>query len=116
MGASTTWIASLALVMMVWASPARAGEGVAASGDPDDFIQPAPREFDGIDVEEKRGAAVPLDLAFTDDTGASVTLGRYFADGLPVVLTFNYSNCPQLCSVQLSSLTKALAESGYAPG
>jgi protein SCO1/2 len=95
---------------------AGSGNGAAVAVDREDFVQPAPAAFDGIEVVEQRGAEIPLDLTFRDETGASVLLSQYFADGLPVVLTFNYSTCPQLCSVQLNELTKTLAKSEYAPG
>ena len=87
-----------------------------ALADPQSFVQPAPAAFDGIGLEEHRGDTVPLDLTFRDDSGAEVALSEYFTDGLPVILTFNYSTCPQLCSVQLNALTTALAASAFAPG
>jgi len=40
--------------------------------------------------------------------GAVVTLGDVLRGELPTILTFNYSDCPMLCSLQLNGLTKAL--------
>jgi protein SCO1/2 len=49
---------------------------------------------------------------FRDQDGALVTLGDVLRGGLPVILTFNYSDCPMLCSVQLNGLTAALPKVG----
>jgi protein SCO1/2 len=65
---------------------------------------------------EKLGAALPLDLTFTDETGAPVRLGSLFADGKPVILTFNYSSCPLLCSVQLGGLVDVLNKLEWSAG
>jgi protein SCO1/2 len=62
----------------------------------------------GVKITEKLGAALPLDLTFTDETGAPIRLGSLFADDKPVILTFNYSACKVLCSTQLGNLVYAL--------
>jgi protein SCO1/2 len=49
-----------------------------------------------VGVDERLGAAVPLDAAFTDQDGKPVRLAAYFTGG-PVVLTLNYYACPMLC-------------------
>ncbi len=67
-----------------------------------------PPEMVGVEVVEKLGASLPLDVIFADETGAPVQLGSLFGDGKPVILTFNYSNCTVLCSVQLGNLVQAL--------
>jgi protein SCO1 len=64
----------------------------------------------GVEVKEKLGANLPLDLTFTDETGAPVRLGSLFADGKPVILTFNYSSCRVLCSIQLGALVHTLTQ------
>ena len=76
--------------------------GSSAEGLPPDMI--------GVEVKEKLGASLPLDLAFTDETGAPIRLGSLFGDGKPVILTFNYSNCAVLCSTQLGNLVAALIQ------
>jgi protein SCO1/2 len=73
-----------------------------------DHVDELPKELQGLEVDEKPGAQVPLELAFRDDTGAPVTLGSYLDRELPVILTFNYSNCPMLCSVQLDALVQSM--------
>jgi protein SCO1/2 len=75
-----------------------------------------PRQAVGIGIEEKLGEAVPLDLGFTDSTGKPVMLRDFFAKGRPVVLTFNYSNCPILCHLQLDGFVKALKDLDWTAG
>src|SRR5690606_5298225 len=55
-------------------------------------------------------------LSFRDENGDSVVLGELFQSGLPVILTFNYSNCPVLCSLQLGGLVETLRELSWSAG
>jgi protein SCO1/2 len=75
-----------------------------------DRIEEAPKEMRGVAIVDQLGAELPRDVEFTESTGAKRTLGEFLGGDLPVVLTFNYSNCPMLCSMQLSSLVTALAK------
>jgi protein SCO1/2 len=81
---------------------------------PDDDIPAPPPTFQagGVTVDERVGGRIPLDAAFRTQDGAHTTLRELFRGGLPVVLTFNYSDCPMLCSVQLNGLTAALPRVG----
>jgi protein SCO1/2 len=63
----------------------------------------------GVEVIEQLGATVPLDLALRDHAGADVTLGAVLAGDVPTILTFNYTRCQTLCSLQLAGLTRSLA-------
>ncbi len=65
---------------------------------------------EGVTVAEKLGAKVPLDAKFRTADGKHVTLGQVLHVGgdLPTILTFNYSDCPMLCSLQLNGLSAAL--------
>ncbi|MBI4953674.1 MAG: SCO family protein [Myxococcales bacterium] len=71
------------------------------------------RELQGIEVVDRIGAALPAELELTDHEGERVRLGDFA--GHPVLLTFNYSTCPMLCSLQLGGLAKALAAMGELP-
>lgn len=73
-----------------------------------DRTEPLPRRLDGVNVEEKFGAAIPKDLRFRDTSGQAVRLGDFFDGRRPVILTFNYSDCPMLCSLQLSRFVAGL--------
>ena len=69
-----------------------------------------PANAKGIDVEDKVGEFIPLNLVFTDERGNQIGLGKYFKQGKPIVLTLNYSDCPGLCIAQLDNLTATLRE------
>lgn len=75
-----------------------------------------PKQYEGVGIAEHLDAQVPLDLAFTDDNGQAVTLGKYFQPGRPVILTLNYYECPMLCTLQLNELVRALKEMTWTPG
>lgn len=81
-----------------------------------DLRDQVPPELRGVGIAEKVGAKLPLDLVFRDHTGKYVTLGSYFRSGLPVILTLNYSDCPQLCHLQLNALDDVMRENKLIPG
>jgi protein SCO1 len=102
-------IAAIAIVLL--ASTAAADPGRAA---PDDEIPPPPPTYkaNSVTVEEHLGARVPLDARFRTLDGAVTTLGDVLRGELPAILTFNYAECPMLCSLQLNGLTAALPAVG----
>lgn len=69
-----------------------------------------PKELTGIGVTEHLADKIPLDLEFRDETEQFVQLGQYFTQGRPVILSFNYSNCPMLCNLQLSGVVTSLKD------
>ena len=77
--------------------------------------EPVP-ELENVGIDEKTGDAVPRDLMFRDETGAPVALGSLFDGERPVLLTFYYSKCPMLCSVQLGDLVDVLNKSPWVVG
>lgn len=88
---------------------------------PDEVLAAAPTyKANGVTVDEHLGAKLPLDARFRTQTGAHVTLGELMKGDLPAILTFNYSDCPMLCSLQLNGLSSALpkiaAPGGTGPG
>ena len=80
------------------------GSAVAA-----DRIEPTPRELEKVDVAEKLGASIPLSTEFLDADGKRVRLADVIGSR-PVILTFNYSNCPMLCNVQLGGLVNTMTQ------
>jgi protein SCO1/2 len=82
----------------------------AAAPAPDDEIPAPPPTFQagGVTIDEHLGARVPLDARFRTQDGTPITLGEALGGQLPAILTFNYSDCPMLCNVQLNGLTTAL--------
>ncbi|HEY3806274.1 MAG TPA: SCO family protein [Kofleriaceae bacterium] len=88
---------------------------------PDEPLAAAPTyKANGVTVDEHLGAKLPLDARFRTQTGAHVTLGDLMKGDLPAILTFNYSDCPMLCSLQLNGLSsvipKIAAPGGSGPG
>lgn len=65
-------------------------------------------QTEGLEVSEKLRAQLPVDAILRDPDGAAVRLGDLFDGKRPVVLTFNYESCPQLCSMQLGGFVDAL--------
>jgi protein SCO1 len=100
--------AAYALVALA-APPALTG---SAGGRADE----SPPELADIEVVESLGATVPFDITFTDEAGQPIRLGDLFEVGRPVLLTFNYSNCPLLCSVQLGGLVETLSDMRWTAG
>jgi protein SCO1/2 len=76
---------------------------------PDEYTPPPPTyKANDVLVQEHLGASVPLDARFRTSDGRHVTLGQVIDGELPTILTFNYSDCPMLCSLQLNGLATAL--------
>ncbi|MHB8417939.1 MAG: SCO family protein [Myxococcales bacterium] len=93
-------------------TPALALSLLAAAGAPSS----PPPVVQQVAIDERLGAAVPLDLPFVDAQGHPVRLGDFFTKGRPVVLALVYFRCPMLCSLLLQGLTRGLRGLGWAPG
>jgi protein SCO1/2 len=78
--------------------------------------EPLPNELKGVGVTEHPGGRIPLDLEFIDSNDMPVSLKQFFDGRRPVVLTLNYSNCPMLCSLQLTGLFEAMKKMPWAIG
>ncbi|HTL85857.1 MAG TPA: SCO family protein [Acidimicrobiia bacterium] len=105
--------------MLVIASTLLVGAQAFASPADDSTPPPPTWKGGGANVEEKLGTQVPLDASFTTQDGTKTTLGEVLRGELPTILTFNYSECPMLCSLQLNGLMNALpevAKVGPSPG
>ena len=94
-------------------APALAGAQMGAPPPP----PPAtPGVLQEIGFDQHLGDAIPLDLAFTDETGRSVKLADYFGKKKPVVLSLVYYECPMLCTISLNGLAGALEVLSFVPG
>jgi protein SCO1/2 len=60
-----------------------------------------------VRFEQRLGAQLPLATEFTDTVGNPHALSDYFGRR-PVVLTFGYARCPQLCSVVADATVAAV--------
>ena len=78
--------------------------------------EPLPKQLEGVELQQKLGNHVPLDLPFTNHNGERVTLRQLFADGKPILLTLNYYRCKTLCSLELGALLRGLRRLDYTPG
>jgi protein SCO1/2 len=77
--------------------------------DPLQGIGNRPELLKDVGIDQKLNDSVPLDLAFRDEHGNRVELGKYFGSK-PVILTLVYYSCPMLCTQVLNGLTRSLKE------
>ena len=82
-----------------------AAAAVAARAHP---AQEKPAALRDVGYDQRLGEQVPLDLAFRDEAGRSVTLRSLFR-GRAVVLSLAYYECPMLCTLTLNGLVSALS-------
>lgn len=75
-----------------------------------------PTVLQQVGVAQHLNAQLPLSANFVDETGAPVTLGKYFDGKHPAIVTTVYYNCPMLCSEELDGLTSALQMVHLQPG
>lgn len=83
---------------------------------PAQVLEGLPSAAEGIGVDQKSGNTLPLYLDFDDDKNNQVFVQDLFDGKIPVLLSFNYSNCPQLCVIQLNNLVAALHSIDLKPG
>jgi len=63
----------------------------------------------GVD-DSNNGNVIDFNTAFRDHKNNLVRTGDLFDGTRPVILSFNYSDCPKLCSVQLENMVDALSQ------
>jgi protein SCO1 len=93
------------------------------AGDDEILAPPPTYKANDVKVTERLGMRVPLDTKFRRHDGNVVTLGHVLqpaaepgklitagANDLPTIITFNYSECPMLCNLQLNGLTAVLPQ------
>ena len=79
-------------------------------------INKKPKVSEGIGVDDHIGQFVSGDQSFNDHDNNHVKFGHFFGGDQPVMLSFNYSNCPKLCSVQLQNMTSCLRDVDFEIG
>jgi protein SCO1/2 len=82
----------------------------AHGGTQPDIGQPATAQANGlrnVGIDQRLDQQVPLDLAFRNEAGETVTLGSLLR-GRPVVLNLVYYECPMLCTLVLNGLLGAM--------
>ncbi len=80
------------------------------------MIEDDPAALRGIDVEERLGETIPLDLEFIGSDAQPVQLGSFFNRDKPVVLILGYYTCPMLCNLVFNGVTDAVKELAWRPG
>lgn len=71
--------------------------------------------FKATGIDDKPGAAIPLDGSFADEHGRAVSL-RSIAAGKVSLLAPVLHNCPNICGVTLSCLMDAIRQQSLRPG
>jgi protein SCO1 len=79
----------------------------AQLSDPMQSVGVRPDLLKNVGIDQKLNQQVPLDLTFRDETGKTVSLGRYFGQK-PVILSLVYFNCPMLCTQVLNGMEAAM--------
>ena len=104
--------ALLLLACMVTAAPSAQQAPPAAEAPAPDTRPPLIQKA-GID--QRLDQPLPLEAAFRDEAGRSVTLGHYFGKR-PVILTLVYYDCPMLCTQVLEGMARDLKPVAFDPG
>jgi protein SCO1/2 len=78
--------------------------------------EPLPKELEGVGIEDRPGAQVPLDVELTGEDGRPVRLSDLVSGERPVILTLVYYRCPMLCGVLLNGLLDGLRELPWTAG
>jgi protein SCO1 len=66
-----------------------------------------PVALQGVELEQRLGAQIPLDVQFRDAAGRTVNLNDYFGRR-PVLLSLLYYSCEDLCPLVLEGLVRSL--------
>lgn len=75
-----------------------------------------PDAIEGVGIDEKLNTPLPAGLEFTDELGKKVTIGSYYNDTKPVVISPIYFSCPSLCNLHLKGVFEVFKELGLTPG
>lgn len=83
----------------------------------DSNLRPAlPGALQGVGIDQRLNAQIPLNATFRDDLGRTVPLSAFFKTGKPVLLAPVYYRCPMLCSQVLNEMASALKAVSLDPG
>ncbi len=77
----------------------------------------APGEVRDLDIVEKLGAPVPMDVQFITAEGKPVTLAEYFReDGKPAILMLGYFDCPVACPSMVDNINRSINPINFVVG
>ena len=113
------WMFGAALGAGLMAAPLQSVAQVSSYGDKtmgENAGDQLPTVLSKVQVRQHLNAQLPLNAQFVDETGAPVTLGKYFDGQHPAVISTVYYDCPMLCSEEMDGLTSALEMVHLVPG
>jgi cytochrome oxidase Cu insertion factor (SCO1/SenC/PrrC family) len=68
----------------------------------------------GIEINEKLGSPVAMDVVLKDENGGDITLRRLIDK--PTILIFNYFRCPGICPVLINNVVDVVNRISLEPG
>jgi protein SCO1 len=74
-----------------------------------------PLALKAVALDQRLGEQAPLDAEFRDESGKIVRLGDYFG-ARPVILTFAYYRCQDLCPLLLDGVLRTLRAMSFTAG
>lgn len=74
-----------------------------------------PKYLQGVGIEQKLNAQLPLNAQFKDEFGRPVRLGQYLGKR-PAILALVYYTCPNLCDQILHGMVAAMRQIPLHPG
>jgi protein SCO1/2 len=92
-----------ALLILLLVAPARAHD------------DGRPLALKAVALDQRLGERVPLDVELRDESGKTVRLGDYFGSR-PVILTFAYYRCQDLCPLLLDGVLRTLRALSFTAG
>lgn len=102
-------VASLLMAVLLWSSTLAEEAQAQRTGQ-------TPKQLENVGVDQNPGGTVPTEVAFLNEAGEDVQLGEYLDGSTPVMLTFNYHKCPQLCRIQLRKFAASMSGMSWTPG
>ena len=93
---------ALAIALLAASASAQINSGVMSPP-----ANTRPPRLENVGIEQHLDAQIPPDLAFHDETGATVKLGDYFGRK-PHILNLVYYNCTMLCGEALAGLASGM--------
>lgn len=75
-----------------------------------------PESLKGVEIKEKLGDLIDLNLQVRDENDQTRTLGSYFKKNKPVIISPVYFNCPGLCNFHFNGVVESLQKVDWNPG
>ena len=75
-----------------------------------------PSELKGVNIVEKTGEKIDLNMPVRNEAGEIVPLSTFFTNGEAVMLSPMYFNCPGLCNFHFNGVVDALKKIDWNPG